>query len=98
MSIARLGGLIRRRRYGVAGAGPFPPSFGPWQTAWGRPAVYASGGTLGRIHARVLADADATGQINWTPSVDSTINRTQQHGTNLPHAIGGLPNCKKLFY
>ena len=31
---------------------------------------------------KILADADAAGEIDWAVSVDSTINRAHQHGTN----------------
>ena len=34
----------------------------------------------------LLADADAAGLVDWEVSVDSTINRAHQHGTNLPRA------------
>lgn len=32
--------------------------------------------------ARLLAEADAAGEIDWMVSVDSTINRAHQHATN----------------
>ena len=31
----------------------------------------------------LLAEADQAGRIDWTVSVDSTINRAHQHATNL---------------
>lgn len=37
---------------------------------------------LGAVLARILADADAAGDIDWTVSVDATINRAHQHATN----------------
>jgi hypothetical protein len=37
----------------------------------------------------LIAQADAAGQVDWTVSVDSTINRAHQHGTNLPRHTGG---------
>lgn len=33
---------------------------------------------------QILAEADAVGEIDWDVSVDATINRAHQHGTNLP--------------
>ncbi|MBB4135152.1 hypothetical protein [Gordonia humi] len=39
--------------------------------------------------ATLLADADAAGLIDWDVSVDSTINRAHQYGTNLPRDTGG---------
>ena len=39
--------------------------------------------TWDKIHARLLAEADAAGEIDWMVSVDSTINRAHQHATNM---------------
>jgi hypothetical protein len=39
-------------------------------------------GTWDRILAKLMAEADAACQIDWTVSVDSTINRAHQHATN----------------
>jgi len=41
------------------------------------------------IHAALLAEAAAIGVIDWSVSVDSTINRAHQHGTSLPRDAGG---------
>jgi len=57
-------------RYWLAGP---PAEFGPWQTVWKRHRRFASDGTWDRIHAGLLGEADAAGQIDWTVSVDSTI-------------------------
>ncbi|MBT2597893.1 IS5 family transposase [Arthrobacter sp. ISL-72] len=89
-------GIIYRYRCGIAWR-DLPSEFGPWHTVWKRHRRFASDGTWDRIHARLLAEADAAGQIDWTVSVDSTINRAHQHGTNLPAPQGELPNYKKLF-
>uniref|UniRef100_UPI003592EEAD IS5 family transposase n=1 Tax=Arthrobacter oryzae TaxID=409290 RepID=UPI003592EEAD len=89
-------GIIYRYRCGVAWR-DLPAEFGPWQTVWKRHRRFAADGTWDRIHASLLAEADAAGQIDWTVSVDSTINRAHQHGTNLPRTTGGTPNYKKLF-
>lgn len=32
--------------------------------------------------ARLVAEADAKGEVDWTVSVDATINRAHQHATN----------------
>lgn len=56
--------------------------FGPWQTAWKRHRRYAADGTWDRVLARLLAEADAAGQVDWRVSVDATIARAHQHGTN----------------
>ena len=56
--------------------------FGPWQTAWKRHRRYAADGTWDQVLARLLAEADAAGQVDWRVSVDATIARAHQHGTN----------------
>ena len=35
-----------------------------------------------RVLAHLLAEADAAGQVDWRVSVDATIARAHQHGTN----------------
>jgi hypothetical protein len=37
----------------------------------------------------LLSQADAVGLIEWEVSVDSTVNRAHQHGTNLARTTGG---------
>ena len=75
--------IIYRLRTGIAWR-DLPDSFGPWQTIWERHKRFSSDGTWDRIHARLLAEADAAGQIDWNVSVDSTVNRAHQHATTLP--------------
>ncbi|MFJ5979299.1 IS5 family transposase [Arthrobacter sp. KFRI-F3372] len=89
-------GIAYRYRCGIAWR-DLPEQFGPWQTVWKRHRRYAADGTWDRIHAALLAQADADGGIDWTVSVDSTINRAHQHGTNLPRTTGGTANYKKLW-
>ena len=60
-----------------------PESFGPWQTVWKRHQRFSTDGTWDKIHARLVAEADAAGDLDWTVSVDSTINRAHQHATTL---------------
>ena len=36
---------------------------------------FSADGTWDRIHARLVAEADAAGEVDWQVSVDSTINR-----------------------
>ncbi|CAM3755755.1 Transposase [Occultella aeris] len=57
-------------------------AFGPWQTAWKRHKTFAGDGTWDRVLAQLMAEADAAGEIDWTVSADSTINRVHQHATN----------------
>ncbi len=75
-------GIIYRFRTGVAWR-DLPASFGPWQTVWKRHRRFSGDGTWDRVHARLLAEADAAGELDWQVSVDSTINRAHQHATNL---------------
>ena len=65
-----------------------PESFGPWQTAWKRHRRFSLDGTWDRIHAALLAQADAEGLLDWAVSVDSTINRAHQHATTFARVEG----------
>jgi transposase len=75
-------GVIYRFRTGIAWR-DLPASFGPWQTVWKRHKRFSTDGTWDKIHARLLAEADAAGEIDWMVSVDSTVNRAHQHATTL---------------
>lgn len=81
-------GIVYRYRCGIAWR-DLSAAFGPWQTVWKRHRRLSADGTWDRIHAALLAEADAAGEIDWTVSVDSTINRAHQHGTNLYRNTGG---------
>ena len=74
-------GVIYRFRTGIAWR-DLPVSFGPWQTVWKRHRRYAGDGTWDRVLARILAEADVVGKIDWSVSVDATIARAHQHATN----------------
>ena len=74
--------VIYRLRTGIAWR-DLPASFGPHQTVSKRHRRFSADGTWDRIHARLVAEADAAGQVDWTVSVDSTINRAHQHATTL---------------
>lgn len=74
-------GVIYRFRTGIAWR-DLPSSFGPWQTVWKRHHRFSTDGTWDKIHARLLAEADAAGKLDWMVSADSTINRAHQHATN----------------
>jgi transposase len=75
-------GIVYRLRTGIAWR-DLPVSFGPWQTVWKRHQRFSTDGTWDKIHARLVAEADAAGQVDWTVSVDSTVNRAHQHATNV---------------
>lgn len=74
--------IVYRFRTGIAWR-DLPASFGPWQTAWKRHKRFSVDGTWDKIHARLVAEADAAGGVDWNLSVDSTINRAHQHATTL---------------
>ena len=66
-------GIAYRYRCGIAWR-DLPEQFGPWQTVWKRHRRFAADGIWDRIHAVLLTQADAAGGLDWTVSVDSTIN------------------------
>jgi transposase len=76
-------GIIFRYRAGLPWR-DLPVEFGLWQTVWKRHRRFSGDGTWDRILGQLLAEADAVGEIDWTVSVDSTVNRGHQHATNLP--------------
>lgn len=71
-----------------------PKELGPFQTAHKRLLRWAADGTWQRIFHAVLATADASGEISWTVSVDSTVCRAHQHaagarkGSSRPRRAG----------
>src|SRR6185312_5743105 len=75
-------GIVYRLRTGIAWR-DLPASFGPWQTVWKRHRRFSVDGTWDRVHARLVAEADAAGELDWAVSVDSTVNRAHQHATTL---------------
>ncbi len=81
-------GIIYRYRTGIPWR-DLPESFGPWQTVWKRHRRFSGDGTWNNILTELLSQADEAGLIQWEVSVDSTVNRAHQHGTNLTRATGG---------
>jgi transposase len=75
-------GIIFRFRTGIAWR-DLPERFGPWKTVWKRHKRFSTDGTWDRIHAALVAQADAGDDVGWQVSVDSTINRAHQHATTL---------------
>lgn len=53
--------------------------YGPWQTIYERFARWEKDGTWARLLEHVQVKGDAMGTVEWTVSVDSTINRAHQH-------------------
>jgi transposase len=84
-------GVIYRMRTGIAWR-DLPECFGPHQTVSKRHRRFSKDGTWDRIHARLVAEADAAGDVDWVLSVDATINRAHQHATTLERSErpGGL--------
>ncbi len=74
-----LEGIVYRYRTGCAWR-DLPEEFGPWQTVWKRHHRFSLDGTWNRILTALQAHADATGELDWTVSVDSSISRVHQHG------------------
>jgi len=63
---------------------------------WRRHDQYNKDGTWDAILAAVLTDAADADLIDWAVSVDSTVNRTHQHATNLPRDTGDPSNDTNL--
>src|ERR1035437_3506341 len=72
-------GSIYRLRAGLAWR-DLPAEFGPWQTVWKRHARFSRDGTWDKVLLALQVGADATGEIDWNVSGDSTIARVHQHG------------------
>ncbi|MGF0316475.1 IS5 family transposase [Nocardia fluminea] len=83
-------GMLFRLRTGMPWR-DLPEVFGPWQTVWKRHRRYAADGTWDRVLVALTALADATGNLDWVVSVDSTIVRVHQHGANTRRGGARLP-------
>ena len=81
-------GIVWRYRTGCPWR-DLPTEFGSWKTVWRRHDQYSKDGTWDQIFAVVLAAATDADLIDWAVSVDSTVNRAHQHGTNLTRDTGG---------
>jgi transposase len=81
-------GIVYRYRTGIAWR-DLPEEFGPWQTVWKRHRRFSLDGTRDKLLSRLLAEADSAGEIDWSVSIDSTINRAHQHAATLPRPTGG---------
>ena len=81
--------IAYRYRTGIARR-DLPEVFGPWQTVWTWHRRMTADGSWDRVLAKLTADADSTGVIDWSISVDSTIARAHQHATNVTRHTGGF--------
>ena len=92
-------GIVYRYRTGIPWRDLPRDVFGPWQTVWKRHRRLAGDGTWDKVLAVLLAEADAAGKLGWQVSVDSTVNRAHQHGTNLTRAergTGGIAESQEF--
>jgi transposase len=87
-------GIVYRYRTGIAWR-DLPEEFGPWQTVWKRHRRFSLDGTWDKVLTRLLAEADAAGELDWSVSIDSTINRTHQHAATLPRDTGGTDELQE---
>jgi putative transposase len=85
-------GIVYRYRTGIARQ-DLPRTFGPWQTVWAWHRRLAADGTWDVVLDRLVSAADATGAVDWSVSVDSTIARAHQHATNITRVTGGSCPC-----
>ncbi len=87
-----LSGIVFRYRTGCPWR-DVPDRFGPWKTLWKRHARFSKDGTWDRILEQLLSQADAAELIDWQLSIDSTVSRVHQHGSNLSREVASqLPS------
>ncbi|MEU7891212.1 MULTISPECIES: IS5 family transposase [Streptosporangiaceae] len=73
-----INGVLWRLRTGAPWR-DLPERYGPWQTVYERFARWERDGTWARLLEQIQARDDSVGAVEWTVSVDSTINRSHQH-------------------
>ncbi|MFE0209007.1 IS5 family transposase [Streptomyces sp. NPDC058985] len=73
-----INGVLWRLRTGAPWR-DLPERYGPWRTVYERFARWEADGTWARLLEAVQARDDSIGELEWTVSVDSTINRAHQH-------------------
>lgn len=70
-------GAIYRLKQGIPWR-CLPAEYGAWQTVHRRHCRWSVDGTWDKVLARLQADADARGELDWAVSVDSTVARGHQ--------------------
>lgn len=81
-------GILYRLRTGIPWR-DLPAHFGSWKTVWKRHRRYAGDGTWDRVMTALIAMADDGGNVGWAVSIDSTVVRVHQHGSNMARLTGG---------
>lgn len=66
-----------------------PADFPSYQTVWWRFDRWAKDGTLDRVLTELQGQAQASGDLEWVVSVDSTIARAHQHAAGAPRTLRG---------
>jgi transposase len=79
-------GIIYRFRTGCPWR-DVPERYGPWWAVWRRHCQLTSTGAWDKILTRLLAEADAVGELDWAISVDSTTARVHQHAASLSREV-----------
>jgi len=69
-----------------------PERYGPWKTAHERLRRWATDGTWAAMKQRVLALAEAEGDIDWDAQTDSTVVRAHQHAAGAHKGGSPRPN------
>ena len=86
-------GIIYRYRTGIAWRDLPAASSGRGRRCGSGTGAWPGTAPGTRCTPRCSAEADAAGKLGWQVSVDSTVNRAHQHGTNLTraeHGTGGI--------
>ena len=84
-----LEGIVFRLRTGCPWR-DLPERYGTWQTVWKRHARFSKDGTWDQILAALLVKADDAGQVDWQISIDSTVARVHQHGSNMTREVAAV--------
>lgn len=79
-------GIIYRFRTGCPWR-EVPERYGPWRAIWRRHSQLSARGVWDQIPARLLAQADAAGEVHWRISVDSTTARVHQPAATLSREV-----------
>ncbi|MFF3305643.1 IS5 family transposase [Streptomyces sp. NPDC002908] len=86
-----INGVLYRVRTGVQWR-DLPERFGPWETVYKRHRRWSADRTWTMLLSRIQAAEDATGQIDWDVSVDSTAARAHQHAAGARKAPARGPS------